>query len=191
MRVTGRRLGGELRALARRRRHSSIQAGGRLEDHERPLLTHRRDEGLVQPHRFVAGHAGLDHDAALPESGEAPALDERKRIFHRSHDADDAGGHDPLGAWPGAAGMDARFERAVQRGAPCPLTGFLQRSHLGMGFAGAFMATVADDDAFRRDDTGADERVGGRPADGAARMLERPPHPPHVRAPKRVVYHFC
>ena len=39
-------------------------------------------------------------------------------------------------------------------------------------------------DAFVRDDAGADDRVRRRASETAARVLERPPHPPCV------VYHF-
>ena len=74
MRMTGRGAGRELRALAGGRRHPPIQAGRRLQDHERALLPHRGDERLVQPYRFVARHAGVDDDAVFPESGEPPAL---------------------------------------------------------------------------------------------------------------------
>ena len=81
---------------------------------------------------------------------------------------------------------------ASRRAARSPAS--FERVHFGVRLAGALVRAVADDDAFVGDDAGADERIRRRAAEPAARVLERPPHPPHVRlrhALRRiVVYHF-
>src|SRR5262249_20350656 len=109
-----------------------------------------------------------------------------KRIFHRGDDAPDSRGDDALGARTGASGVRTRFERAVHRRAARPFARFVQRVHLGVRFPGAFMRAIADDDAFVGDDAGADDRIGSRAAEAAARLLERAPHPAQVAA----LYHF-
>ena len=53
-----------------------------------------------------------------------------------------------------------------------------------MRFAGAFVSTVTDDDAFISNDARADYRIRRGPAQATTRLLQCPPHPPAV------VYHF-
>jgi hypothetical protein len=51
---------------------------------------------------------------------------------------------------------------------------------LGVRFAGAFVRTIADNDAFIGDDRRADDRVRRGAADSPARLLECATHPPDV-----------
>src|SRR5205814_6304521 len=76
----------------------------------------------------------------------------------------------------GAALMAARFKRAVQRGTASAIAGSLERAHLGVRFTGTLVKTLADDDAVRRDDDGADQRIRARPPGAPRRVKQRPLH---------------
>jgi hypothetical protein len=81
--------------------------------------------------------------------------------------------------------MRTRFERAVQRGAARCFARFVERMHFGMRLAGALVRPLADDDAVRRHDAGADDRVRRRPSEPAPRVLERTAHPSRIRVGPR------
>ena len=76
---------------------------------------------------------------------------------------------------------DARFQRAVERGAAAPLACFVERVHLGVRLAGALVCAVADHDTFVGDHARADDRIRCRAPEAAPRLLERAPHPPASR----------
>jgi hypothetical protein len=84
----------------------------------------------------------------------------------------------------GPAGVVARLERAVQGGAASGLARFVQCVHFGVGLAGALVRALSHDNPVIGHHAGADDRIGRRPPKTAARLLERPPHPPCI------VYHL-
>ena len=59
-----------------------------------------------------------------------------------------------------------------------------ERVHLGVRFAGALVRALTEHDPFVRHDARTNDGIRRRAAEAAARVLERPPHPPFV------VYHF-
>ena len=98
-------------------RDAAVEAGRRLEDHERPARRGRGEEtadSVAPPRRARRRRPPRCHCA---QAREAPAAHLRERILHRRDDAPDAGGDDAFGARAGPAGVRARLERAVQRGA--------------------------------------------------------------------------
>ena len=129
---------------------AAVEAGRRLQDDERPPLTHGREERLIQPDRRVALDADVDLDASGPQRGEPAAADERKRILHRRDDAPDAGGDDALGARTGAPRVRARLERAVQRRAARTLARLVERVHFRVRLAGALVRALARRRRLRR-----------------------------------------
>ena len=165
-------------------RDTPVETRRRLEDHEGPAGAHRGEKRLIQPNRRIVLHADVDLDAVRAQRREAAPVHQRKRIFHRGDDASNAGGDDALGAGSGPPGVRARLERAVQRRAASVRARLVERVDLRVRPAGEFVRALADHDAFVRDHARADDRVGRRPSEAAARMLDRPPHPPCV------VYHL-
>ena len=127
----------------------------------------------------------VDLDAVIAQVGEAAAGDLRIRILHRRDDAADAGVGDRDRAGPGAAGVAARLERAVERGAAGARAGGAQRVHLGVGLARPLVEAGPDHDAGVVDDDGADQRVR---AGAAAAALGERQRRRHVRlvAPRSV-----
>jgi hypothetical protein len=80
--------------------------------------------------------------------------------------------------------VNARLERAVEGGAARVATRLFEGIHLGVRFTGALVRTLTEYDPVVRDDARANDGIRRRAAEAAARVLERPPHPPFV------VYHF-
>ena len=184
MRVHHRARRGQLGALSCFGGDPTIETRGRLEDHKRPPLPCRREERLVQANRGVIADTGLHFDAVGAQHRKPASADKRKWIFHRSDDATDAGGDDPFRTRPRLAGVDARLERAVERGAARIAPRLFERVHLGVRFTGALVCTLTEHDPFIRHDARPNDWIRRRAAEAAARVLERPPHPPFV------VYHF-
>ena len=77
---------------------------------------------------------------------------------------------------PGAAGVAARLEVHEQRGAARAIAGVVEREDFRVRLAGARVPALADHDAVRRDDDGADHRIRRRDAFGRGRMKQRAPH---------------
>src|SRR5262245_21570324 len=76
--------------------------------------------------------------------------------------------------------MGARLQGAVERGASRIRAGFLERMHFRVRLSGPLVRALPDDDAFARDDTGADHRVGRGPPESEACVIQRPSHEPDV-----------
>src|SRR5206468_4834298 len=76
----------------------------------------------------------------------------------------------------GASLMAARFERAIQRSAAGALAGGRDGAHLGVRLTGALVKALPDDHALRRNEDGADQRIGTRPSRAAGRMKQRSLH---------------
>jgi hypothetical protein len=92
--------------------------------------------------------------------------------------------------------MRAGLERAIERRAPRPLAGLVQRVNFRVWLAGTLVGAVADDHAFIRDDACADDGIRRRTPEAASRLFEGAMHPPNVRrrdrvaATRHVSYHF-
>src|SRR5262249_43489725 len=76
--------------------------------------------------------------------------------------------------------MRTRFQRAVERCATRTLAGFVERVNFGVRLACPFVRAIADDYPLVGDDTGANDRIGSRPAKTAPCLLQGPAHPPNV-----------
>jgi hypothetical protein len=194
VRVPDRRPRRQLGSHPRRRRDAAIQARRGLEHDEWTALANRGDERLIQPRGVGAPDTGLDRDAVIAEDGEAASANQRIGILHRRHDSADARRNDPLRARARSAGVHARLERAVQRGAARTFPGLIERQHLRVRLSGPLVRSITHDDVLVGDDAGAYERIWRRAAEAAARELERPPHPPLIHLRQgfggHVLYHF-
>jgi hypothetical protein len=102
------------------------------------------------------------------------------RILHRRNDASDARGDDAFRARTGTACVRTGFERAVERGASRAFPRFIQRVNFSVRLAGAFVRAIADNDALVGHDACPDDRIRRGPAQTAARLFERTPHPVSV-----------
>src|SRR5712691_382638 len=162
--------------LRRRCGDAAVQTGRGLQNDKRPSLAHQREKRQVQLDSGLRRQTDVDGDAARPQNREAAAAHRRIRIFHRGDDAHDAGVDDPADARAGAPLVTARLERAVQRRAPRPRTRRLQRVDLGVRLARALVEPLTNDDAVRRHDDRADERIGTGSPGAARRVKERPLH---------------
>jgi hypothetical protein len=80
--------------------------------------------------------------------------------------------------------VNARLERAVERGAARIASRLFKSIHLGVRLTRTFVGALAEHHAFVRYDACTHNRVRRRAAKPTARMLDRSPHPPFV------VYHF-
>jgi hypothetical protein len=69
------------------------------------------------------------------------------------------------------------------------LAGFVQRMDLGVRLTRTLVRTLPDDDPLGRHDTGADERIRGRPSPPLPGMGDRAPHEPEI-VDHSAGYHF-
>jgi hypothetical protein len=173
-----------LRALSGAGGEASIEAGGSLQDHEWTSLACRREERLIQSNCFFVPDPGPHFDAVGAQCRKPSPADEREWVLHCGHHATNSRSDNPLGTRAGFPGVNTRLERAVKSGAPSVTAGFFERVHLGVRLARTLVRTLPEHHPFVRHDASAHHRVRRRPTKAAARVLERPLHPPFV------VYHF-
>ena len=110
---------------------------------------------------------------------EAAAFRRGIRILHRSNDALDARGDDRFGAWTGAAGVIARFERDVERRALRFCSGGFERDDFRVIALLVLMKSLTDDFAVAHNDA-TDRRIRAGEADAFAREVERVVHEANV-----------
>ena len=164
------------RAHTRRSGNLRIGAGRHFGDHHRTAFGLDGDEGAVQSRRLVVQQSDVHLDAIRTQFVESLAAHERIGIDHGHHDAPDAGGDDPLGAGPGAAGVTARLEVDVHRRASGALACLFERDHFGVRRSCSPMVAVSGNDAVGRHHHGTHHRVGCRHALTARGVKQRAPH---------------
>src|SRR5690606_29882477 len=157
--VRARGLAGDPLRLAAGHSRAAVQAAGQLDPHPGAPALHAREETDVERARLRFHQACLDRDARLAQAGEPRAVHLRKGVAHRRHHARHAGVDQRGRAGPGAAGVVAGLERDVGRGAARAHADRLQRRHLGMRSALAFVPAFAQHLVALRDHA-ADHRIG-------------------------------
>ena len=109
-------------------------------------------------------------------------------VLQRAHHSCDARIDDALRAGSGAADMTAGFERDVQRGTACAVSGLCERVDLGVRFACAFVPALSDHDTVGRHHHGPDHRIGRGAALPTRRVKEGTTHVSFVD--RSTGYHF-
>ena len=117
------------------------------------------EEGPVQSRGLLRHHADLDVDTMGAQVLQSASADARVWILDRDHRTSDARFDDAGGARPRTAGVGARLERAVERGAPRPIARVGQRVDLGVRSTGSLVRPAADDHPFGIHHERADHRV--------------------------------
>jgi len=147
--------------VAARSSEPAVEGQRRLVGHERTLLRHPGAPGFVlsarPPLELAAGQLHLD--VGFTEAREALTGRLRVGVGDRGDYPAHARGDDGIGAGRRAAVMSARLEADVERRAPSPLAGRLERHDLGVRTAGSLVPAFPDDLAVANEDC-ADQRVG-------------------------------
>ncbi len=154
----------------------TIGRHGGLQNHERTPARHPGEERRVLESCLVAAEIELDLRAVRPKKLDAAPGYFRVGILNRRDHAGDARGDDPFDARSGSAGMRARLERAVQRGAARAIARHVERGDLGVRPARGQMRALTDHDAVARDDDGANDWIRAGAASAALRQEQRARH---------------
>ena len=160
----------------------AVDAGRRLQQHERTSEATVHEVRCEEPARVVLRDTEADSDAALAQARDAGAAHVGVGILDRDDDTRHAGIEQRVGAGRRAAVVRARFERDVGGRAQSALPRLTKRLDLGVGPARRLGRALADDLAVAHEDA-PDPGVRRRPAAGAGRERERPGHPLPVPLP--------
>jgi hypothetical protein len=139
---------------------ASVETRRGLEEGERPTRTPLVEVGREQCVRSPGTGPRLDHDAGVPQVGDAAPGDPGVGVLDRDDDAGDAGCDQGVGAGRRAPVVGAGFEGDEGGGTACRLARGGERTDLGVVPAGSPGRALADHGAVRTDDDAPDPRIG-------------------------------
>ena len=173
--ILTRGLAGQPSTFAGGQRGAPVQAHRQLGADKGATLRHALNKTGVQRPRLGFQQPAIHDHAGIPQLLQTLAGHLRVRIGHRRHHPADAGVEQRVGAGRGAAVMATRFQGHIGGGAARPVAGRFQGDHLGVGLAGAFVPTLADDHAVI-DQHAADPWVGIGAVQAAPGQRQGPCH---------------
>ena len=163
--------------VAAGRGYLAVQRHSSLVGDQRQAAAHELEEGrvLALSRSRRSAVQQFDRYAALAQTGEAAAVDERVGITQGDHGALDAGSQQSVGTRRRVAVVTAGLERTEEGGAGGSLAGFAQGDGLGVVGAGSAMPAASHDLPVGHQH-GAHERIGVCEATASLGQPERLSH---------------